>query len=501
MQWTRQKRYLPYNAWPKNVLKKLQQQVRQSNYRLGYHIQPTSGLLNDPNGFSFFNHQWHIFYQSYPFGAVHGLKSWVHLVSKDLIHWDNLGVTLKPDTHYDSHGAFSGSAYPIQNRLFLMYTGNVRDTSWKRHAFQNGAWLNQNNQIKKLPAPLILKPEHVTDNFRDPQIIFLSNTYYALIGAQDKKTMHGEISLFSSLDARDWHEISYLKFSAHCMGYMIECPNLVFVDSQPILIFCPQGLDKKITLYDNIYPNVYIIGNSIDFETAELHTSQEYPINFDDGFDIYATQAFTAPNGQTYAISWVGLPEIEYPTDKENWAHCLSQVKKLSIKNGKLIQEPIEAIASIICHEETLHGHCQPQIPCPLVLSAGVHFELKLDLPPNQSGNLFLAATKNLFNYLKLSFKTDEKAQLIVDRENAGIPFAADYGTTRRITLPINQALYLDIFVDNSLCEIFVNHGEHVLTLRFFTQPDTDSQNIIMVSETNFSYNGIYQTLEDINHH
>lgn len=63
MQWTRQKRYLPYNAWPKNVLKKLQQQVSQSNYRLGYHIQPTSGLLNDPNGFSFFNHQWHIFYQ------------------------------------------------------------------------------------------------------------------------------------------------------------------------------------------------------------------------------------------------------------------------------------------------------------------------------------------------------------------------------------------------------------------------------------------------------
>ena len=61
---------------------------RRPQFRLSndYHLHPISGLVNDPNGFSYFNGEYHLFYQSYPFGAVHGLKSWVHFKSQDLVH-------------------------------------------------------------------------------------------------------------------------------------------------------------------------------------------------------------------------------------------------------------------------------------------------------------------------------------------------------------------------------------------------------------------------------
>lgn len=61
MNWTTELRYQKYENWSTDYQQALQQQVKQSQWRLHYHIQPNQGLLNDPNGFSYFNHQWHLF--------------------------------------------------------------------------------------------------------------------------------------------------------------------------------------------------------------------------------------------------------------------------------------------------------------------------------------------------------------------------------------------------------------------------------------------------------
>jgi sucrose-6-phosphate hydrolase SacC (GH32 family) len=49
------------------------------------------------------------------------------MTSPDLIHWTDEGLKLFPDTIFDSHGAYSGSALPLSDKeLFLFYTGNTR---------------------------------------------------------------------------------------------------------------------------------------------------------------------------------------------------------------------------------------------------------------------------------------------------------------------------------------------------------------------------------------
>ncbi|KRL01061.1 sucrose-6-phosphate hydrolase [Liquorilactobacillus capillatus] len=498
MEWTRAKRYQAYSNWTAAELLSLQQQVATSDYLPHYHVSPLSGLLNDPNGFSFFNNQWHLFYQAFPFGAVHGLKSWFHLVSDDLVHWKQQGLALKPDTIYDSHGAYSGSAHVIKDKLFIMYTGNVRDKDWQRHPYQNGAWLDKNNRLTKLQRPLFDQPEHTTDHFRDPQLLYLNNTYYALLGAQDKETLSGKIALFCSKNLHDWQDLGYLDFTNNDMGYMVECPNLVLVDNKPLLIFCPQGLNKKIMNYDNIYPNVFIIGDTLNLAGASFTSRQAAPLNFDEGFDVYATQAFNAPDGNAYAVSWVGLPDISYPTDQENWAHCLSQVKELRIKDGCLYQRPVPAMAQL----RTAGKHLTPgnnkisEKNC-LIDHPSQHFELKLTIPAGQAGTLHLAADKLLTHSLALEFSTSKKAFLSVDRQNAGAPFAKKYGTKRSVKLPADTSLVLDIFFDNSICEIFVNNGSHVLTLRLF--PSKKQQKIILESSQFIDYNGTWWNLKPIN--
>lgn len=244
MEWTREKRYLPYSKWDADTLLHLQAQAANSPYQMHYHLHPISGLINDPNGFSYFNGAYHLFYQSYPFGAVHGLKSWVHFKSKDLVHWENLGLAIEPDTMADSHGAYSGSAREIDGKLFLMYTGNHRDENWIRTPYQIGAWMDKNGKVSDKTI-LFKNPDHITEHFRDPQILKKNDTYYAILGAQDNAEKHGHIDVWKSKDLKNWEELGYLDFTDQDMGYMIECPNLVEVDGHVVLIFCPQGLDKK----------------------------------------------------------------------------------------------------------------------------------------------------------------------------------------------------------------------------------------------------------------
>ena len=79
--------------------------------------------------------------------------------------------------------------------------------------------------------------------------------------------------------------------------------------------------------YQNIYPNMYTLAETFDLENLLV---QAGPFeNLDEGFDVYATQAFNAPDGRHLrSVDW--LPEITYPSDVEGWANGLSLVKELT---------------------------------------------------------------------------------------------------------------------------------------------------------------------------
>ncbi len=197
--------------------------------------------------------------------------------------------------------------------------------------------------------------------------------------------------------------------------------------------------------------------------------------NLDKGFDVYATQAFNAPNGKVYEISWVGLPDTTYPTDNENWANCLSQVKKLSIKDGKLMQKPVSAMQELRYNEKEISDENK----------ASQQYEAELTIKAGQKGSLYLAANDNLTSGLKLDFDT-ENGTLILDRSNAGQKVSVDYGETRQANFEANTDLKLNIFIDHSLIEIFVNHGEEVLTGRYFA--DQNNTKFAFAQKTH--YNG-----------
>ena len=169
-------RYRPYADWTDEEKTKIRENVAKSPWRASYHIEPETGLLNDPNGFSYFNGKFQLFYQSWPFGAAHGLKQWVHTETEDLVHFTETGVKLLPDHENDSHGAYSGSAYQIGDKLFIFYTGNVRDeTGFVTHVKSALGWIKtaksknstrflSNNLLTLLGTSVTLKSSITRDN-------------------------------------------------------------------------------------------------------------------------------------------------------------------------------------------------------------------------------------------------------------------------------------------------------------------------------------------------
>lgn len=345
---------------------------------------------------------------------------------------------------------------------------------------------------------MITQPDHTTDHFRDPQVFKHRDLYYVILGAQDKETKTGKISLFSSKDLKDFTDLGYLEFTEDNMGYMIECPNLIFVDDKPLLVFCPQGLDKDVVAYDNIYPNMYLLGEDVQLNKAKFEAGTNQIQNLDDGFDVYASQAFNTPDGKAYLISWVGLPDVSYPTDEENWASCLSQVKELSLKDGKLIQRPAVSMADLREKGTSLQAAKKVNAKQQIIAESGEQYELKLTLDTDQNGTLHLAGNDDLSQSLKLEFSTGKDAYLTVSRADSGAQFATEFGTTRTIALPDQQALDLEIFIDHSLCEIFVNGGEHVLTLRFFAEAGNKQIALTSPTEAALNYRGTFWKLKSI---
>ena len=60
------------------------------------HVKPNNNWMNDPNGFIYHKGAYHLFYQCFPYSARWGRMHWNHMISKDLVHWEDLGIALFP---------------------------------------------------------------------------------------------------------------------------------------------------------------------------------------------------------------------------------------------------------------------------------------------------------------------------------------------------------------------------------------------------------------------
>ena len=144
-----------------------------------FHVTAGVGWLNDPNGFSFYQGEYHLFFQYHPYDVKWGPMHWGHVKTKDFIEWEHLPAALAPDMNYDSAGCFSGSAIELPDgRHLLMYTGvrNIRNRNGRIESFQTQCIaVGDGVDYTKYEGNPVIAADQIPEggsvhDFRDPKI-------------------------------------------------------------------------------------------------------------------------------------------------------------------------------------------------------------------------------------------------------------------------------------------------------------------------------------------
>ena len=432
-----------------------QARAAQDPHRPVWHLAPSVGLLNDPNGFIQHQGRYHLCYQWNPFACEHGAKFWGHWSSADLLHWRHEPVALVPAEQYERNGCYSGSAVVKDGELTLIYTGNVKYPDGSRTAFQCLAVEEADGTFRKL-GPVLPLPPGYTGHVRDPKVWFEQEMWWMVLAAQDPQR-HGKVLLLRSADLHEWQPVGELAGS-HChglqdFGYMWECPDLFRLQGKGVLLCCPQGLSPQAESWLNRFQAGYFLGD-LSLQHAKFDHGAFHELDL--GFEFYAPQTTLSDDGRRLLFGWMGVPEQDeayHPTRDYGWIHCMTCPRELTLDAGRLRQRPARELQQLRGQQTQWQG---PAVTAPTLAADSAELQLVADGP----FSLTLADSVHL----------DWDGQRLTLQRPSLRDGQPEYRYWR------GSLQQLTLLLDRSSLEIFINDGEAVMSSRIFPRQPAQLQ-------------------------
>lgn len=455
------------------------QHENPEKYRPDYHFTPNENWMNDPNGMVYKDGLYHLFYQHNPNSSKWGPMHWGHAVSKDLITWDHRPIALYPD----SLGTiFSGSAVVDKNNtagfgkdaLVALYTSNFEeriDSKRVRTQTQSIAYSTDNGKtwVKYAGNPVLENPGKRA--YRDPKVFWHEGSSKWIMSITE-----GEIiGFYASEDLKKWDKLSEFGEGIGIHGGVWECPDLIPFE------FNGKQIWLLIVSINPKGPNggsgtQYFLG---DFDGTTFTSFDDEVRWLDYGMDNYAGVTWSNTEDKALFIGWMSnwLYANLVPTEK--WRSTMTTVRDLSIieLNGKyyLNNYPIEAYNKNFVE---VKNHALSKTKSSL---KGLNDAFKIQVKG-------VDLTKDF----TLKFMTPAKEELVFSYDVKANDFAINRSETGHIRFHENYAKKMfasnlldaktcdiDIYIDKSSIEVFVNKGAIAITALFFNEQNFDLVELI----------------------
>lgn len=448
----------------------------------GFHLAARVGWMNDPNGFSFYGGEYHLFYQYHPYNSHWGPMHWGHAVSDDLLHWTYLPAALAPDTIYDEAGCFSGSAVELSNgRQLLMYTGvhkEVQADGGLREVQTQCIAIGDGRDYEKYQGNPVLDEKDLPDggskyDFRDPKMWKAPDGTFRCVVGNCAAERDGQILLFSSRDGLDWKYEKVLAVNHGRFGKAWECPDFFELDGKQVLLTSPMDMLPKGLEYHNGNGTLCLIG-TYD-ETKEVFTEEQNQA-VDYGIDFYAPQTLLAPDGRRIMVGWMqNWDTCNLHSPEQPWFGQMSLPRELSVVDGRLLQKPIRELENLR-GKEVKHENVTFSGLTKLDGIQGRKIDMELSVRPLDEENMYrkfvVRFAQNNTYHTAVSFRPLESI-VKIDRKFSGSRRAIIHQRRSRVNSR-NGEIKLRIILDMFSAEVFVNDGEHVLSATIYTDKEAD---------------------------
>lgn len=457
--------------------------------RPAFHFSNPVGWMNDPNGFSDYKGEHHLFFQYYPYAPKWELMYWGHAKSNDFIKWEYLPAALAPDCQYDHSGVFSGSAIQDGQKHILVYTGvdSQKLENGKTKTLQTQCIaIGDGTDYKKYPQnPVVtasMLPEGCSfEDFRDPKIWKENDRYYMVVGSRSRDGV-GQAVLFFADKLDEWKFAGVLDHSEKERSKMWECPDFFPLSGKQVLLISPQEMEAVGLEFHNGSNTMFLIG-TYDKETMQF--TRECVQCVDYGLDFYAPQTMQTEDDRRILIAWMQSWDNPIYPDTQRWSGMMSVPRELFIRDGRSCQLPVRELDNYHINEVVYKDIC-------------IEESVQLDGVSGRTVDLMIGLKGNQYTKFRIKLACDGRrySEIVYDREKDTVTFDRTYSGLRKDTLCTrrmkvsNRAgeIKLRILIDRYSVEIFVNDGEQVMTSLIYTPLDA--------SEIYFESNG--KTILDV---
>lgn len=425
-------------------------------YRHKYHLMPPLNWCNDPNGLIDIDGVYHVFYQANPYQAVWGPMHWGHQISTDFIKWQLLPTALAPGKGYDhKFGAFSGSSLYEDGKLYLFYTATNK--------FQNQALAVSSDGVNFHKKKVLLfngrnLPKGYSNaDFRDPKAFKYKGKYYFICGNRNDLTQDKQIILFESFKITGPYQFKNVFYKQNNIGGITECPDLFFTKDKAVLLFSPQQLKNDVKYqFQNNDSCVYTIGTLTDDMCFHNETELQ---EFDYGFSFYASQIMPTNDGRNVLIAWMRSWAEENVTKDDHWCGSMVLPREVELRNQHLYQKPVREVYNYLSNIIKVPDLMLNNESKKLFTASVSRITVDIRLNEQKDGVIGLELFKNSTYATKLYYDYHEEL-LVLDRNNAGNKLDG----IRYAKIDSKEILKLEIFLDVSSLEVFVNNGMFTMT-------------------------------------
>lgn len=391
-----------------DVTLRYSQPLYQEALRPQLRFSQLKGWNNDPNGMVYHDGEYHLFWQSNPFGPKWGNMYWGHAVSKDLIHWEELPYALYPRTMAKDH-CFSGSAHIDENN-----TGGWGKNAMVAAFTDTGAGevlavsTDKGRTFKMIDGnPVIGKRK---DEGRDPKLVWYEPGKHWVMVVFTKTDKKDYAEFFTSADLKKWEKTSRIE------GYY-ECPEFfeLAVDG-----------DAKTKKWVLTGANAEYAVGTFDGKTFTPDHKGKHKVHYG---AFYAAQCFSrVPGGRVIQVGWA---QIETPNMPFN--QCFSLPIELTLKTTKagvrLFAEPVKELETLREKTDQLGGQATPDKPFSVKVG-GQLLDVVAQVAPGDAKEVKLTFGANTLTY--------DTAKQTLD----GMPLPLADDKTLRVRVVVDRPMY-----------------------------------------------------------